>query len=81
MDLALNNLQRLICHKTQQKKKKERHYRIERYIHLEVCKYNGILDCEKWSKHRPEPIGATIYWDVAIQTERKIKSNWSDNSS
>ena len=31
-----------------------------------------ILDCEKWSKHRPELIreakGDTILWDFAVQT-------------
>ena len=41
--------------------------------------YYGILDCEKWYKHQPEPITevklTTKLWDFAVQTDRKIKSN------
>ena len=35
------------------------------------------MKCEKWYKNQPEPITkakiATIFWDFAIQTNRKIK--------
>ena len=52
----------------------------QHYIHLKVCKYYGIMDWEKCYKHQPitEEKGATIIWDFAIQTDRKIKSNRQD---
>ena len=39
-------------------------------------KYYGKLDCEKWSKHRPEPKPeetkeSTILKDLAIKTDGK----------
>ena len=43
---------------------KEMHNKIGIYIHWKICKYNGILDCEKWYRHQPELIaeakGVTI---------------------
>ena len=40
------------------------------------------MDCEKWYKHQPEAIteakGATIHWDFAIQTNRKINCSKLD---
>ena len=35
---------------------KERHDKMEHYIHWKIFKYCGILDCEKWYKHQPEPM-------------------------
>ena len=39
----------------------------------------GILDYEKWFKHKPEPIAeakrATILREFIIKTDRKIKTN------
>ena len=47
-----------------------------------MFKYNGILHCEKWYKHQPEPIieakVTSLLWYFVIQTDRKIKSNWAD---
>ena len=44
---------------------------------MEICKYNGILKSEKCNKYQAEPITeakeATIIWDFAIQTDRKIE--------
>ena len=37
-------------------KYKERHDKIEHYIHLKEYKYNGILKSEQWYKHQPGPI-------------------------
>ena len=61
---------------------KERYDKIEYDIHWEVCKYNRLLDCEKWHKHQPEVIReakwVTILWDFTLRTDRKIKSNSLD---
>ena len=52
------------------------------YISLKACRYYGILDCVKWYKHHPEPQtqakGTNIIWDIAIQTDGKIKSRRPD---
>ena len=49
---------------------KERQDKIEQDIHWIVGTYYGILDCEKWYKHQPEPItgakGVTILQDFTI---------------
>ena len=34
----------------------EMHNKVGHYIHWKVCKYFGILDCEKWYEHQLEPI-------------------------
>ena len=51
-------------------------------MHWKICKYNGILDCEKCYKHQTEPIKepkrAAILWDFAAQTSRKIKRSRLD---
>ena len=31
-------------------------YKMGHYIHMKVCKYNGILNCEKYHNHQPEQI-------------------------
>ena len=58
---------------------KESHDKIE---HWKTCKYCTISNGEKWYKHQPEPLTeakrATILWDFAIQTGRKIKINRPD---
>ena len=35
---------------------KERHYKLGYYTHCKICKYYGIVDCEKCYQHQPEPI-------------------------
>ena len=61
---------------------KERPYKRGHYIHWKVDKYYGILNCEKWCQYQPEPLteanGTTVLSDFAIQTDRKIKSNYLD---
>ena len=58
------------------------HDKIEHYIYCQICRYYGILDWEKWYKHQSKSITetkrATILWHMAIQTDRKIKSNRLD---
>ena len=52
---------------------KKRHF-----IHCYICRYYGILDCEKWYEHQPEPITeskrATFLWNCANLIDRKIKN-------
>ena len=47
-----------------------------------MCKYYKNPRSEKHYYHQPEPITeakeATILWDFAIQTDRKIKNNRPD---
>ena len=51
---------------------KERHDKIGCYIHWKICKYDGILDCEKWYEHQTEAQTeakrAAIFLDLAIET-------------
>ena len=57
-------------------KYKERHEKIEHYIHWKACKYYCVLKCEKWYKHRPKPLAetkvATIFMDLTLQTDGKV---------
>ena len=47
-----------------------------------MCNEYGILKSEKWFKLQPESIReakeTTILWNIAIQTNRKIKINKPD---
>ena len=56
--------------------------KIRHYIHWKVCKYDEILNCEKWYKDQLELIAeaksVALFWDFAIQTDRKIKNNRLD---
>ena len=56
---------------------KERLDKTGHYIHGKVCKYYGLLGCEKWYKHQQitEAKWTTILWAFSIQTDWKIKSN------
>ena len=57
----------------------EKHDKIRHHICWKICKYYEILESKKWHKHQPWPIpkakGATILWDLVIQTDKEIKRN------
>ena len=52
----------------------EKHYKIGYNIYRKICKYYGILDCEKCYIYQPQPITyskeATTFWNLVIQTYR-----------
>ena len=60
----------------------ERHNKIARYIHWNICKEAGIKVCTKWYEHVPQPVmetkEKTILWDFSIHTDRTIKANRPD---
>ena len=60
----------------------ERHNKIAKYLHWNICKEAGIKTCDKWYEHIPEPVvntnEITILWDFSIHTDRTIKANRPD---
>ena len=61
---------------------KNRHDRVGHYIHWKICQHFNVK-CEKnWYEHKPKPVvetkNATILWDFAIHTDRKIDANKPD---
>ena len=60
----------------------ERHNKIGRYLHWNICKDAGIEVSQKWYEHVPDPVieteEKTILWDFSIHTDRTIKANRPD---
>ena len=64
---------------------KERHDNIGNYIYWKICKNYEIPKSEKKNSiHQLESVTEakedTFLWDLAIQTDRKIKSNKPDQA-
>ena len=78
MDLALNNLQRLICHKTptnqptNQLNQKQDGYSNSNMIYWELYEKFKFDNYIKWYVHKPESVlknkTHNILWDFEIQT-------------
>ena len=60
-----------------------RHDRIDKYIHLQMCKeFNIETTTDKWYEHQPPDVveneEVSILWDMPIHTDREIKCNRPD---
>ena len=55
---------------------KNRHNRVSQYILWKICQHYQAPYHKKWYEHKLEPVvetvSATIFWDFAIHTDRKI---------
>ena len=79
MDSALNNLQRLICHKTNQTKPDDW---VGMVTHWELYKKLKFDPANKWCVHNPESILENethkIFWDFYIQMDHLISARRLD---
>ena len=60
----------------------ERHNKVGKYIHWQICKSKDIPVSDNWYEHIPDPVmeneQTSILWDFTIHTDRKIKANRPD---
>lgn len=60
----------------------ERHDRICKYLHFEICKNYGIDTPEKWYDHQPNGVvngeNVTIIYNEQVHTDRTISANKPD---
>ena len=56
-----------------------RHNKVAGYIHWTICKHMGLQVTDKDYENIPEKVinvnSATIMWDIAVITDRKIPAN------
>ena len=70
------------CSKIAQTDYKERHDKVARMLHWNLCKNYNIQATDQWWKHQPEKVieneEVKILWDFQLQTDRKIAHNIPD---
>ncbi|XP_047480182.1 uncharacterized protein LOC125032840 [Penaeus chinensis] len=61
---------------------KNRHGRVEQYLHWKICKHFYVNTYSYWYEHHPESVTEvqdfTILWDYPIHTDRTIQVNRPD---
>lgn len=70
------------CSKIAQTDYKERHDKVAKMLHWNLCKKYNLPAAEQWWKHVPEKVVEDhenkILWDFKIQTDRKLAHNIPD---
>ena len=58
---------------------KDRHNKVDGYIHCTVCKHTGLQVTDKYYEKVPENVtnvnSPTIMWDVPVNTDQTITAN------
>ena len=70
------------CPKLARGEYKRRNDWVERRIHWEICRANGIHVKSKWYEHQPEAVigndSCKIFWDFTVQTDHFITARRPD---